>query len=65
MKKIFKISLITIGAFILLLIIISVFAPEENESEQKAIKTESEAPMQKVIKPSSTIAQEFDKFSLK
>ena len=75
MKKIFKISLITIGAFILLIIIIGVFAPEENESEQKAIKTEFEAPIQKAVKPkpqspksqrkpSSMMTQDFDEFSL-
>lgn len=44
MKKVFKISLITIGAFILLIIIIGIFAPVENESEQKAEK-------QKITKP--------------
>jgi len=76
MKKIFKISLITMGIFMLLIIIIGVFAPEENESEQKTIKTESEALKQKVTKPkpeqpklqpkpSFTRAQEYDEFSLK
>jgi len=44
MTKAFKIFLITIGAFILIIIILGIFTLEENESEQKAIKSKPEPP---------------------